>query len=260
MFANWNSLHGATLKSWNYAGLWINLWTICYSYWCIFLAQINSVARLALTSLESGFHLYIKMAILGQNQDPAIQLSYLQHGSSGATPANLASTVSLGSKFHSLNRHFMKYLQLREVIFEYQSAGPLSLSDPCHSPNWQLSLHRVPLTFASPLLTQNSHSILAECSLCNCKAASLKHCNINRKAHLKFRTFCRKSMREVLERTLQQEGIHSQLLSFDGCNICSAIKDLEWLEDDVKRCWKCSIIKRLFRPTLNSIFPLCRDT
>lgn len=134
MFANWNSLHGATLKSWNYAGLWIYLWTICYSYWCIFLAQINSVARLALTSLKSGFHLYIKMAILGQNQDPAIQLSYLQHSSSGATPANLASTVSLGNKFHSLNMHFVKYLQLREVIFEYQSAGPLSLSDPSVTP------------------------------------------------------------------------------------------------------------------------------
>lgn len=258
MFANWNSLHGATLKSWNYAGLWINLWTICYSYWCIFLAQINSVARLALTSLESGFHLYIKMAILGQNQDPAAQLSCLQHSSSGTAPANLASTVSLGSKFHTLNMHFVKYLQLREVVFKYQSAGsliPLSFSDPfvtlwslCHSPVAQLSLHRVSLTFASPLLTQNSHCILAECISCNCKAASLKHCNINRKALLKFRTFSGKSGREVLERAVQQEGIYSQLLSFEGCNICSAIKDFEWFEDDVKRCWKCSIIKTFFRP------------
>lgn len=159
MFANWNSLHGATLKSWNYAGLWINLWTICYSYWCIFLAHINSVARLALTSLELGFHLYIKMAILGQNQDPAAQLSCLQHSSSGTTPANLAFTASLGSKFHTLNTHFVKYLQLREVVFKYQSAGsliPLALWSLWHSPSRQLSLHRAPLTFASPLLTELS--------------------------------------------------------------------------------------------------------
>lgn len=95
------------------------------------------MARLALTSLESGFHLYIKVAILGQNQDPAIQLSCLQHGSSGTTPANLASTVFLASKFHTLNMHFVQYLQLREVVFEYQSAGsliPLSLCNPSVPP------------------------------------------------------------------------------------------------------------------------------
>lgn len=212
MFANCNSFHGATLKSWNYAGLWINLWTICYSYWCIFLAQINSVARLALTSLESGFHLYKKMAILGQNQDRAAQLSCLQHSSSGTTPASLASTVSLGSKYHTLNMHLVKYLQLREVIFKYQPAGsltPLALPDPsgtplaanCHCTGYPslLPLHYWPRTLTAFL--QNV------ASLCNCKPASLKHCNINRKAHLKFRTFWRKSARDVLERTLQQEGI-----------------------------------------------------
>lgn len=131
-FANWYSLHGATLKSWNDVGLWINLWTICYSYQCIFLVQINSVARLALTSLESGFHLYIKMAILGQNRDPSIQLSCLQHGSSRTTLANLASTVSFGYKFHTLNGHFVnKYLQLRgcagELLRIHQSAVSFAL-------------------------------------------------------------------------------------------------------------------------------------
>lgn len=131
MFANWHSLHGATLKSWNDVGLQINLWIICYSYQCIFLAQTNSVARFALTSLELGFHLYIKMAILGQNKDPSIQLSRLQHSSSRTTLANLASTVSFGNKFHTLDVRFVKYLQLsmcwRTHLGIYQSAVPFSL-------------------------------------------------------------------------------------------------------------------------------------
>lgn len=227
----------------------MNPWTICYSYQCIFLVQINSVARLALTSLESGFHLYRKMAILGQNKDPSIQLSCLEHSSSRATLANLASTASFGNKFHTLN---VKYLQLRVGAVKLVLEN-VSLQSSFHR-SWCLFLFdnthcKVPTHCAFPFPDSGlSSRILAECTLCNCKAVSRKHCNVNMNDHLfKCRIFRKKrSTREVLEQTLQQKDI--MLTATPVCWLQQHFLSHQrsWI---AWRCLNCSIITRLSRPT-----------